>query len=100
MNQSPSASPQVRAHIFISGKVQGVGYRASAGDMAALLHVNGWVRNLHDGRVEAIFEGSPNPVEEMIHWCHQGPPVAQVSQVTVEYEAAEGIKGFKVERTR
>jgi acylphosphatase len=68
--------------------------------MAALLHVNGWVRNLHDGRVEAIFEGSPSPVEEMIRWCHQGPPVAQVNQVVVEYGAAEGIKGFEVERTR
>jgi acylphosphatase len=100
MNQSLSPTSQVRAHVFISGKVQGVGYRASAWDMAALLHINGWIRNLRDGRVEAIFEGSSSPIEEMIRWCHQGPPVAQVSQVVVEYESAEGIKGFEVERTR
>ncbi|MCY7282287.1 MAG: acylphosphatase [Cyanobacteria bacterium CAN_BIN43] len=100
MNQLSSPSSQVRAHVFVSGKVQGVGYRASTWDMAALLHLNGWVRNLHDGRIEAIFEGSPDTIEEMIRWCHQGSPAAQINQVTVEYEAAEGIKGFEVERTR
>lgn len=100
MDQPLSSSTRVRAHVFISGKVQGVGYRAAAWDMAALLHLNGWVRNLYDGRVEAIFEGSHSPVEEMIRWCYQGSPVAQVSQVVVEYEAVEGIKGFEVKRTR
>jgi acylphosphatase len=95
MNQPLSPSSQIRAHVFVSGKVQGVGYRASVWDMAVLLHINGWVRNLHDGRVEAIFEGSPHSIEEMMRWCH-----AQVSQVTVEYEAAAGLKGFEVERTR
>jgi acylphosphatase len=98
MNQTPSSL--VRAHVFVSGKVQGVGYRASAWDMAALLHLNGWVRNLHDGRVEAVFEGAPSQIEEMIRWCHQGSPVAQVSQVRVDYGVAEGLKGFEVERTR
>lgn len=100
MNQPLSPSSQIRAHVFVSGKVQGVGYRASVWDMAVLLHINGWVRNLNDGRVEAVFEGSPDSIEEMMRWCHQGSPVAQVSQVTVEYEAAEGLKGFEVERTR
>ncbi len=100
MNQPLSPTPLIRAHVFVSGKVQGVGYRASVWDMAALLHLNGWVCNLHDGRVEALFEGSPSSIEEMIRWCHQGSPVAQVSQVTVDYETAEGLKGFEVERTR
>ncbi|MCU0567890.1 MAG: acylphosphatase [Oculatellaceae cyanobacterium Prado106] len=89
-----------RAHVLISGKVQGVGYRASTWDMAQLLHLNGWVRNLRDGRVEAVFEGAGDRIEEIIRWCHQGPPVAQVKQVEVEYENPEGIKGFEVERTR
>jgi acylphosphatase len=95
MNQSP-----IRAHVFISGKVQGVGYRAAAWDMATLLHLNGWVRNLRDGRVESVFEGEAAQIEEILRWCHQGSPVAKVSQVTVEYEPPEGLQGFEVERTR
>jgi acylphosphatase len=92
--------PSIRAHVFISGKVQGVGYRAAAWDMATLLHLKGWVRNLRDGRVEAVFEGEAAQIEEILRWCHQGSPVAQVSQVTVEYESPEGLQGFEVERTR
>lgn len=88
----------VRAHVLISGKVQGVGYRASTGDAAKLLKLQGWVRNLHDGRVEAIFEGSADRVEEIIRWCHQGPPTAIVDQVIVNYEPPEGIQGFQVTR--
>ncbi|MGB3495104.1 MAG: acylphosphatase, partial [Elainellaceae cyanobacterium] len=64
----------VSAHVYISGRVQGVGYRASTTDAAALLKISGWVRNLQDGRVEALFEGSADHVEEMIRWCHKGPP--------------------------
>lgn len=88
----------VRAHVFISGKVQSVGYRASTWDAAALLKLHGWVRNLRDGRVEAVFEGTADRVEEMIRWCHQGPPTAIVDQVSVSYEPPEGIQGFQVTR--
>jgi acylphosphatase len=88
----------IRAHVFISGKVQGVGYRASAWDAATLLKLNGWIRNLRDGRVEAIFEGSEEQVQEMLRWCHKGPPGARVDAIDVRYEAAEGIKGFQVAR--
>jgi acylphosphatase len=88
----------VRAHAFISGQVQGVGYRASVCDTATLLKLNGWVRNLKDGRVEAVFEGSTNQVKEMIRWCNHGPPTAIVSEVSVEFEPLEGLRGFQVVR--
>jgi acylphosphatase len=54
------------------------------------------VRNLGDRRVEAVFEGWYNTVDEMVRWCHQGPPAAIVEDVLVEYEAPEGLTGFEV----
>lgn len=97
-SQAASECHRVRAHAFISGQVQGVGYRASVCDTATLLKLNGWVRNLKDGRVEAVFEGSANQVEEMIRWCHHGPPTAIVSEVSVEFEPFEGLRGFQIVR--
>ncbi|ARV60095.1 acylphosphatase [Nostocales cyanobacterium HT-58-2] len=88
----------VRVHVFISGRVQGVGYRYSTVDTASQLGLTGWVRNLPDGRVEAVFEGSQSVVEEMIRWCYQGPPAAMVKDVLVEYEEPEGLRGFDVRR--
>jgi acylphosphatase len=99
MPQIPPSTDLIRAHVLIAGKVQGVGYRASTADMAYLLKLNGWVRNLRDGRVEAVFEGTSTQVEEMIGWCHQGPPAAIVDQVTVTYEVPQGTKGFEVMRS-
>ena len=98
-NQS-APQEQIRAHVFVSGRVQGVGYRYSTMDEAERLGVNGWVRNLSDGRVEAVFEGSRTAVEEMIRWCHRGPTAAVVKDVAVEYEEPEGLLGFKIERSR
>jgi acylphosphatase len=89
-----------RAHVFISGRVQRVGFRFSTQDMATLYNLNGWVRNLADGRVEAVFEGDRAAVEDMIRWCHEGPPHAEVKDVFVMYETSEGLKGFEIERTR
>jgi acylphosphatase len=86
----------VCVHVLVSGRVQGVGYRASTWDMAQLLKLNGWVRNLRDGRVEAVFEGSKPQVEEMLRWCHQGPPAAVVKSVEVEYEQPQGLQSFEV----
>lgn len=100
MNQSQFSQDRIRAHVWISGQVQGVGYRFSTQDMAKLLKLNGWVRNLRDGRVEAVFEGSRNQVEEMIRWCHQGPPAAIVDEVKVDYEAAEALQGFEITRSQ
>lgn len=99
MSQSSDSVDILRAHVFISGRVQGVGYRASTWDMACLLKLNGWVRNLRDGRVEAVFEGSATQVDEMIRWCHQGPPAAKITTVQVDYEPPQGIQGFEVTRS-
>jgi len=89
---------KIRVHVFITGKVQGVGYRMSTREAANDLGLSGWVRNLPDERVEAVFEGSRDMVEEMINWCHQGNPVAVVKDVAVEYERPEGIRGFEIKR--
>ena len=89
---------RVRAHVFVSGKVQGVYYRANTRDTARERGVDGWVKNLADGRVEAVFEGPEDAVEEMIEWCHTGSPAAEVDDVEVEYEEPEGEDGFRIAR--
>ncbi|MDR5673780.1 Acylphosphatase [Halalkaliarchaeum sp. AArc-CO] len=89
-------SEQTRAHVYVSGNVQGVFYRANTRDTARELGVDGWVRNLEDGRVEAVFEGSEPAVEQLVDWCHEGSPAADVSNVDVEYEQPTGLDGFEV----
>ena len=79
-----------RAHLFISGRVQGVFYRANTRDQARRLGLTGWVRNLPDGRVEAVVEGEEEKIKELIDWCHQGPPGAQVRGVEVRWEDYRG----------
>lgn len=76
----------VRARVIVSGMVQGVWYRASTRREAVSRILVGWVRNLPDGRVEAVFEGSRDSVEGMIGWCRRGPPGASVSDVAVSWE--------------
>ncbi|MBV9387994.1 MAG: acylphosphatase [Chroococcidiopsidaceae cyanobacterium CP_BM_ER_R8_30] len=88
----------VRAHIFVTGMVQGVGYRLSTLAKAKQLGVGGWVRNLPDGRVEAVFEGVQNLVEEMVNWCHNGPTDAVVRDLIIEYEEPEGLQEFEIRR--
>ena len=75
----------IRAHVCISGRVQGVFYRASTRNKAEQIGLAGWVRNTSDGKVEAIFEGDESAVKNMIAWCHKGPRSADVSNVTVDY---------------
>jgi acylphosphatase len=87
---------RARAHVFVSGRVQGVYYRATTREQARERGVGGWVRNLDDGRVEAVFEGPEPAVEAMVEWCHEGSPQASVADVTVEYEEPEGLDGFEV----
>ncbi|MBW4603425.1 MAG: acylphosphatase [Calothrix sp. FI2-JRJ7] len=98
MSNSSSPTDIICAHIYISGRVQGVGYRYSTVETATQLGLNGWVRNLPDKRVEAVFEGKREIVEQMIRWCHEGPPAALVETVKVEYLAPEGFQGFEVRR--
>ncbi len=88
----------IRAHVFISGKVQGVGYRFYTSQTAVSLGINGWVKNLPDGRVEAVFEGREEAVEKIINWCYTGPRSAIVQDVLVRYEQTKGIEGFEIHR--
>ncbi|MGB8215716.1 MAG: acylphosphatase [Candidatus Methanoperedens sp.] len=79
-----------RVHVFVSGKVQGVFFRSSTKNMADELGLSGWVRNLQDGRVEAVFEGEEEKVEKMVEWCRKGPEYARVTGVEVIPEPYKG----------
>jgi len=85
-------------HVFVSGMVQGVFYRSWAEDTAKELGLKGWVRNLPDGRVEALFEGEKSRVERMIELCKKGPPHAKVESVQVKKERPSGFERFEVRR--
>lgn len=89
--------PAIQAHVRVSGRVQGVFFRASTRDEARRLGLTGWVRNLSDGRVEAVFEGEEERVKEMVEWCHHGPSYASVSDVEVEFSPAVGeFRDFEI----
>ncbi|RCV63148.1 acylphosphatase [Methanophagales archaeon] len=81
---------KVRAHAFVKGKVQGVLFRYTTRVEANIRGVKGWVRNMKDGRVEAVFEGEKEKVDEMVEYCHYGPPAAKVSSVNVIKEEYTG----------
>jgi acylphosphatase len=83
----------IRAHIFVEGRVQGVFFRDNTRTVASSLGVNGWVRNLPDGRVEIVAEGTETAVKMLIDWCHKGPAHASVTNVDVSYEAHTGEFG-------
>ena len=80
----------VRLHVVVSGRVQGVGYRQTTCGEAGRQHLVGWVRNLPDGRVEAVFEGIRDELEEMLSWCSHGPAFADVVKIDVAWEEASG----------
>ncbi len=85
-----SDSKKTRAHIFVSGTVQGVYFRQNTKEVATRHNVTGWVRNLPDGRVEAILEGDESDVNKVIEWCHVGPPKAKVTDVNVKFDNYTG----------
>ncbi|WP_136686591.1 acylphosphatase [Halorhabdus amylolytica] len=89
-------SERTRAHVFVSGRVQGVFFRATTRERAAEHGVDGWVKNLDDGRVEAVFEGPEEAVEAMIAFCQEGSPQASVEDVETEYEEPTGLDGFEI----
>ena len=82
--------------MIVSGRVQGVFFRDTARRRAESAGVSGWVRNREDGAVEAVFEGSPAAVEELVEFCRRGPSRAEVASVEVIDEEPEGLKGFQV----
>jgi len=81
---------QIRVHVWIEGRVQGVCFRAYTQERAEQLGLTGWVRNLPDGRVEAIFEGEEVKVRDMVKWCHRGPSYAHVTDVNTVEEKYTG----------
>ena len=85
-----SSADAVRAHLFVSGMVQGVFFRANTISVARSLGLNGWVKNLSDGQVEVVAEGPHARITEFIEWCHKGPPAASVSDVKVDWERTTG----------
>ncbi len=88
---------RVRAHVTIGGRVQGVNFRASAQERARSAGVEGWVRNLDDGRVEAVFEGPRAAVNRVVSWCYGGPSPARVEKVDVRWEQpTDQDRGFRI----
>jgi acylphosphatase len=86
-----------RFHVYISGIVQGVSFRAATRRAAADLNLTGWVRNREDGCVETVFEGDDAAVEKMLAWCKVGPSAARVDKVIVEEERySGGFSGFSI----
>jgi acylphosphatase len=86
----------IRYRLLISGRVQGVFFRDTCRRMAEQHGVNGWVRNLPDGNVEAVFEGPAEGVRRLVEWSRRGPRSAVVEDVHVEAEQPEGIHGFQI----
>ena len=88
---------QACAHVIISGRVQGVFFRAETQKAAIRLDLRGWVRNLPDGTVEALFEGPRERVDQILEWCWKGSPHSKVTDVKVTYRACEqGFSNFSV----
>jgi acylphosphatase len=85
-----------RVRALVSGRVQGVWFRESCREQALAAGVAGWVRNLADGRVEAVLEGPPAAVDRVVRWCHEGPRRAHVERVEVLVEEPVGEAGFHV----
>lgn len=81
---------RIRRHVWIRGFVQGVNFRNAAREVAEQLQIAGWIQNLADGRVEAVFEGPRDSVDRMVNWCKHGPPASRVDELEVLPEPAGG----------
>ncbi len=86
----------VRAHIWVSGRVQGVGFRAFVQQSAVLFGLSGWVRNLADDQVETVAEGSRDVVERFVEAVKTGPRAARVEVAHVDWEAPQDEQGFHI----
>jgi acylphosphatase len=90
------AEDTVRRHVTVSGEVQGVFFRETARRKATEAGVAGWITNRSDGRVEAVFEGPAEAVDELVEFCRQGPTAATVEDIDVQTEEPESLSGFDV----
>lgn len=81
---------KVRAHVLVNGRVQGVFFRSKTKEEADNLDVKGWVRNLPDGKVEAVFEGEEESVKTMVSFCKAGPRGAEVTNIELTWENYTG----------
>jgi len=91
------ADDRERAHVYVSGRVQGVFFRDATRQKAEELGLSGWVRNLSDGRVEALFEGPSDTVRQAVQWCEGGTPEASVDNVDADFEEAKGdLESFEM----
>ncbi len=84
------------ARLKVTGRVQGVFFRASAQEEARELGLKGWAKNLADGSVEVYAEGNKSRIEEMVEWCRQGPPSAKVERVNVDWVEPENCASFEI----
>jgi acylphosphatase len=82
--------------VLVTGLVQGVWFRQTTADVAREAGVAGWVRNLPDGRVEAVLEGEPAAVEAVVAWCHRGPRAARVDSIDITEVPSTGATGFAI----
>lgn len=88
---------KTRAHIFVSGRVQGVYFRENTRKKAEQLDVSGWIKNLSDGRVEAVFEGEEDKIEKIVAWIKKGPIFAKIIDLKIEWQEYKGeFKGFDI----
>jgi acylphosphatase len=86
----------VRYRVLVSGRVQGVFFRDTCRRLALAHGVSGWVRNLPDGQLEAVFEGRAEDVDRLVEWAHHGPSRAMVAHVAVQAEPPEGLTTFVI----
>lgn len=106
MASSKTSVETIARRAVVSGKVQGVGYRHSLAERARQLNIQGWCRNLSDGRVEVWLQGTPDTVTELLAWLYKGPPEAAVQKVEIEHQAVlepmlgESIQTFEIRESR
>ena len=87
-----------RIRLIVTGRVQGVGFRYAAREAASECGVAGWVRNLPDGTVEIVAEGSPGALASIKAWAEKGPRHSRVERVLEEDQEAEALRGFEIRR--
>ena len=95
--ENTKQSEKVRAHVFVSGRVQGVLFRESCKKKADKFAVSGWIKNLPDNRVEAVFEGERENVDKMVNWARKGPIWAKIDDFSVIWDNYQAeFKGFEI----